>query len=1792
MATFEAEAFEDLHSRCVALLVAAPASTRQRRAGDLESLAFEEFKKRRDSLAAPFAFRGREDSLDLASLARRILQSRPRLANEPLVRQIDELSRVLRLNQDDCAALIERAIDLGTQPKELTRICAAMYYRECHFQALCLHDMAQSLTTSTPDPCSVAFFAMLGGQKFVKGVFEALGLLLRDLTGDRTGDQLFLSHAGAMIQLLVETLLAYFYAFKATAEEAEQVIALLPHVVMASHVVIGQGWTVSDLDLTNLREEHNDISIKLCFVLVCMCHARDGAASDCKLDISRIPADANPASLQIQDFIVRPDGDQLLTGSTLGNKMRSGTAQQPYWDEESQLGQFLCFVISGILLGDERALRNGYVHWHALQFMLDEVLLSRSIIGDSCTSRLILGIVLDVLSKALLPDLRRWAAVKKLEMQAVSYRLMAPDGLQIAILRTINRLCRTYPSACEKFRELALHCADTFHLTAAQDTRPLQDSSMVPSGLDAMGRQSGFMNQDRQGSMLDTWGQQSNLLFGQMASSQSQGFSDASAPWIGAPPSTIGTAQLPMVAARHDNSALYAEILDLVATVCGRGTLATAHAVSSKLTNHSNQWFNWAFLLDTLMQHAHAPSQLLLPSGSSAAGTESMINCSPAPVVVALVRLVSAMCSSHLWICQPPPPMTGPLSGQPLQTVLHSGSLNVDNYGALLVELLGTHPVATVKAACLGALAHLDFSPAGARTIFTAITATLPTMLSGICDVRGSSSIVGSDGLLAIELLACSLRLVQAVPLNKGRYSLDLQPLTHVVIHYVFLKVLSDMEEFAKAPRYWRLANLALRWLRMALHGPLPFGSSPAGNVALIEPYAMGDATVASQVASLNVAGNATAYVFRCLLALDSPIFSRVIYLTTLRGRGVDALCEGRRSGALRPFMEQTSRVGLDVVRLLLQRDVLFCRLHSQRAKQHLEEQQAKLDDSTLLLTHKLLFAEFAFTYPPEDGDDRSMFNNSVNAFSGRRMWQGFAMPPAASGTSGRRMNPSNFSLLLQFAGSHRSSEISKLAFFMFSQCAFRDPVTALQMLQLERWRLHRFVADVHDMILQPECDNALSAMNELTDKWDGQDGKAGTRFAFEVTEMDTPNDAACHLDMSSFLTGMPLCHALDVVYQLADDSMVQSADIVAFATCSGLGGNMRGTGLRTTSSDEAMFKSAYLRGLDIPTEWLGRDAAKCASGVGTTPPATLTMTSCRLLALRTLVMLQSEIMSDAASTAVAPKLAQVLLGLDPDGSKLDGAVEIDPRFNGQPFPLEAVMQLLAQPPPVPSFPQTTAGRTPSSGALASFRIPVISYAVEQHASYEAALGILLGLLSTPTLREVAFRYMVHMWPSRYQALRELLSLHWAAMPTPAQRIMLSEATLLMEAVSWEMRLVTPLGSTPPPLPSSLSIACRQRLDMKQAVAEHLQEVVRSFISASDASTLAHGETPFLISVTQQLADACAAAPESPESMLQPNASMFPQDSINDALQASSVPCLVPSNEGPLKLGIVLRDPHVFSCLVGKGWCQLPQQGTISFALPMTDGQDDIAKRCAEALHGIGISNEATCMSILATAAFRSMKLFASALLYHLAGGTRYTTIARDPRAQALRAHLEALLPELSTPMLSTQPQCRSETFAGFAEALISAMQHVESPAPLTFAFSLFRVLRGVAVHPNTTNETRSHTYQALLLLLQRVLPDLHGSAAAEGGLVELSEEDVEELRKLVCSLLARASSPITDSGSALMDAPSAAPFPDSALPLLAALLVRVPASQVKLVFATPDLWLQLTALLHTSPVVVLEAKN
>jgi len=1032
-------------------------------------------------------------------------------------------------------------------------------------------------------------------------------------------------------------------------------------------------------------------------------------------------------------------------------------------------------------------------------------------------------------------------------------------------------------------------------------------------------------------------------------------------------------------------------------------------------------------------------------------------------------------------------------------------------------------------------------------------------LLVGISEIRNCC-----DGSLVIELLACAIHLVQLVPLSKGRYCLDLQPLTHVVIHHILMKVLMDTAQFSNASRYWRLASLALRWLRLVLRGPLPVGASAALNIALIKRFYADAEPVADEVALRSSLGNATAYVFRCLLSVDSPALARVMYLALLRGCGIDGLLDSHHGNVQRPFMEQTVHVGLDILRLLFQRDVLFCRLYGQHAADRAAGLGAvDIDAGGLLLAHHALFAEFGFNYPAA-AQDSSGSPSIFNPFSAKRLWQSIGSVRSTVGLGGKRPNPSYLAILLEFVGARSNPGICRLALYAFTQSAFREPALVLRTLQLEAWRLQSLCADLCSHITEPPEDTSAmeAAVARPHGKWDSI---AESQFMFEVTEMDLPSDTSFHLNASSFQTGLPVCSAVDLVYQLADDAVVQAADLVSWASCLG-GVAMCGSALPGgAASDTWLFQMAYLRGIDLPTGWLDADAtADLTAGLSPPPPVIATASS-RSLVLRSLALLVGGSGPKGAANA-AQRLAQVLLGLDPDGTATR-SVDVDLARVGQPSLLDAVMELLEHP---PQTPPTQADNSllgsnckPIRSQYRDFGLP---HAVEQHTMYEAALGIVVSLLIAPASRDVALRYVCYAWPSRYEVLRGLFTSPWSAMKLPLRRVLLAEVAMLLQVAYWEMRIIQPMGSPQAFDADNLNIVNQQRFEMKRVVSGHIQEVVHTLTRFGETGPVPPGGPPFLVVVALKLYQACESLASSCC-----DTPIVGKHDINALLQASCSNCLMPSPEGRFNLSLQLYDPNIVLHLVRIGK-QVPSS---SWNSPMADsplatsGDDTIGAE----LDGSNISeylvaaNSSACSSFFTKTITRAFGLFMSATLYHLVDSTRACNSVNDPRSQCVRAHLEGLLPTLMADAAATQcTPLRLEFLVGLGKTLILAIQHAEGPVPLAFLHSLFALLRKLALHPYGSHKLRCHAHEILLLLLQRMTG--LGSRAET-----MVTSNLAELHELVFSLL--------EVASVAADIPACQDGGiQVALPLLSTLLLRVPLENLDALCGSPRFWQKMLGLL------------
>ena len=197
-----------------------------------------------------------------------------------------------------------------------------------------------------------------------------------------------------------------------------------------------------------------------------------------------------------------------------------------------------------------------------------------------------------------------------------------------------------------------------------------------------------------------------------------------------------------------------------------------------------------------------------------------------------------------------------------------------------------------------------------------------------IVDPVDDSPISDTIALIS-ELLNFALTAASSVPMKKRFANMLLEPLTKFVVETVLLKILKPFQagQFRVPARYWRLAVLVMKWLRLVLRGPLPAAAgknkTPEEELAEItrqEPFVedvlhgrssgtqpgrnyLGSLTQTGLVGSLRpeniamagrdpaqsapqvVPHKATTWLLRCFLSAPaSPVFNTLVKLAALHG--------------------------------------------------------------------------------------------------------------------------------------------------------------------------------------------------------------------------------------------------------------------------------------------------------------------------------------------------------------------------------------------------------------------------------------------------------------------------------------------------------------------------------------------------------------------------------------------------------------------------------------------------------------------------------------------------------------------------------------------------------------------------------------------------------------------------------------------------------------------------------------------------------------------------------------------
>uniref|UniRef100_A0A0G4FLP6 Uncharacterized protein n=1 Tax=Chromera velia CCMP2878 TaxID=1169474 RepID=A0A0G4FLP6_9ALVE len=377
-----------------------------------------------------------------------------------------------------------------------------------------------------------------------------------------------------------------------------------------------------------------------------------------------------------------------------------------------------------------------------------------------------------------------------------------------------------------------------------------------------------------------------------------------------------------------------------------------------------------------------------------------------------LVRLAGAFHTTRLFRLLPPPPPLTPAVAQNAdpETLLKILSWNAENFS--VPQSTGGDEATTedvligLKASCLETLSTFALSPPSARTVLYGIIGSIgvlrqhfaPERLKYAMQAPSWRRLEGMSRLL-ISLFSAVLSILHLFG-YRSRYSFPLREVTDLVFWTLHLLSIdgvgTEEERNASGPRgrvvgggrrtvasnvptfgfflqrswptrYWRLASVVLRVLRLLLRGPLPLTGEIRSDMASRSAFkssnfrmslcceemtnkellaqsatAAGLHSLASSLRSpmsfsqphlaqmgmgedTFADGSATMDAFLRLLTLNSPSMKTLLSLITFHSEGGTALMQAGQGFMPRKYgIMDVASVGLDLICLLLSRDVYF----------------------------------------------------------------------------------------------------------------------------------------------------------------------------------------------------------------------------------------------------------------------------------------------------------------------------------------------------------------------------------------------------------------------------------------------------------------------------------------------------------------------------------------------------------------------------------------------------------------------------------------------------------------------------------------------------------------------------------------------------------------------------------------------------------------------------------------------------------------------------------------------------
>ncbi|KAH8585162.1 uncharacterized protein ELE39_003414 [Cryptosporidium sp. chipmunk genotype I] len=599
------------------------------------------------------------------------------------------------------------------------------------------------------------------------------------------------------------------------------------------------------------------------------------------------------------------DTTASASGSLSIQEEQSRTLSGEFWDIDAPLGRFAAFSINGAFGQNSKKRFMGLTHWRTLRFIQDE-LLPRLDPQDPVGLAFIQAIY-DICSVALSPtqDPIQWSRILQLQRRI----LMERDS-------------KLYSSERDSTPPSTLRAQSKIFIQTGNSEPVISILSPLVCCLDSLCRRY----------PLASWGASKVLsscieMFPTLSMYSSFGETEDG---------TSASVPLPPVL-----SELFVDLLDLAATIMAVGHYSLGQQVAHFLQNQpSNFWFHLPSILIFISRTLLSKEDILsFPEEHPRLGVWSGAGFdnprSFRPIFRAVLRVLSAGFSSRLCIsCPPPPPLLSPSLN------LHESRSVPDFLILLLRDCFENKIFEDPKLLYTLFIGSLDvFSQGILHSQSSEVLAILSSKIALLSKVLQHSITQNDSGIFLIKLFSSIISLQFRVSsINNSTFCLNnevnrsaannteytfcgkadgngkassfnddtngvLSKSQLPLIRWVMLEILPIIHKLNSIPpvRRWTISALVLKFIRHTLSNPLP-----------------------ERQQDFTEDSDATIWLFRCLLSIDSPSFHQLMALVIPpEDPFLTFLQTQNRDTSSRPKL-LTAKTGLEIIRILFQRDKLF----------------------------------------------------------------------------------------------------------------------------------------------------------------------------------------------------------------------------------------------------------------------------------------------------------------------------------------------------------------------------------------------------------------------------------------------------------------------------------------------------------------------------------------------------------------------------------------------------------------------------------------------------------------------------------------------------------------------------------------------------------------------------------------------------------------------------------------------------------------------------------------------------